>query len=966
MKNLSEIYAQDFADFLLTLPEDFRSTLKSMWDNFVLTSSPVLIDLIEPHPEAILQLWALWTISDYIQNVTRRWPELIKELLGTQSIWQVYASHTYEEILQKFLACFFDASFTATNYDELLVKLRYFRHREMLRIAWRDLHHLAPLTETMQNLSYLAIALLKKGQEVLFRWQCQTLNIPINKDYPRRLLIIAVGKLGAQELNFSSDIDLIFVYPSEHGLPKSVEPQFFYNKLAQTLIKALHTVTVDSFVFRVDTRLRPYGTSGPLVMSEKAFANYYMEQGREWERYALIRSRIICPHPQLKQKLRSIISPFVYRRYVDYGVIDSLRHMKKLIAQEIQHQGLERDIKRGTGGIRQIEFIVQAFQLVRGGQNRHLQQRRILPTLKYLAISQTLSQEMVDQLIAAYKFLRTLEHNLQLLADQQTHILPQSELEQWRIAKAMGFHEWRELEKELLRIRRQVNYHFEQMLLEPSSHPLHHAIYKKIQPFAQSWVEDFAPEPALTLLKKFGFEEPQEVYRLLQELRQSYRYRSLSALALQRVNRLIPLVIYWTAQAYSSQRTFEFMLHIVEVILRRSAYMALLIENPAALKFLIDTSDQSVWIAELVRQYPVLLDEFAVPLKDGKVVQRFPLFYADELRQALLAVPEQNLEQQMDALRQFKYRRALRLAISEMQGSLSVSTASSNLSDLAESLLRQVHQLAWLDVQKSYGLQETALSETLAPDFAIIAYGRLGAEEMTYASDLDLVFLHGAEANNTPYTLRMAQRIIHILSTRTTQGTLYAVDTRLRPSGSAGLLVSSFPAFQEYQKHKAWLWEHQALVRARLVSGNSHHQRLFEALRRDILLIKRDLDDLKSQIVMMRDKLDQAYKPFKDFFDLKRDRGGITDIEFMVQYGVLAWAYQYPDLLKTTSSLKHLQMFADEGLLSAKAVTTLVEIYLRYRMEWHYNLLRGIVRTPQDKFKKEREEVIAIWQEVFF
>jgi [glutamine synthetase] adenylyltransferase / [glutamine synthetase]-adenylyl-L-tyrosine phosphorylase len=900
-------------------------------------------------------------VSDYARTLCQRYPDIVIDLFTQGDLSRSYPPNTYRQLLAAQLENIEDQDMVA-----LMRALRLFRGREMLRILWRDLLGLADLNETVTDLSRFANDSIDTTLEMLFRWLADDQATPYDKtDQPARMLVIAMGKLGGQELNFSSDVDLIFVYPDDaHFGDETISAEAFYTKLAQNLIYVLQSVTEDGFVFRVDMRLRPQGTSGPLVMSIKAFQNYYQEQGRDWERYALIRARIICGNKSTRRVLQNIIKQFVYRRYVDYGAIESLRHTKQLIAREVETQGLQNDIKRGPGGIRQVEFIVQSFQLIRGGQDKNLQQRKILPILKYLAESETLNQQVVDELSVAYAFLRNVEHRLQMQADRQTHALPMDELNQWRLAYALGKTDWPALLNKLDGIRHQVSFHFQAMLSHAEAEQSDICMVENFDELKPLWLGQLEQDAMHQILTKFKFSDPDKVMLLLEEFRNNYRCRSLTLVARKRLDALMPQVLHVCSHADFPETSLIRMLQILDATIKRSAYIVLLLENPKALKTLINLLDKSAWVSELIRDHPVLLDEFVRPQTRYQQLTRKQL--ADNLRQVLLAIPEQELDQQMDVLRRFKHRHTLRMAIAELTESYPLVNISRGLTSVATVLIRQVLSLAWQDIQARYGHDDPPLAEFTNPNFAIIAYGKLGANELNYASDLDLVFLHDNPGYADKYTIRLAQRIIHMLSTRTGSGFMYQVDTRLRPSGEAGLLVSPFSAFSDYQKSSAWTWEHQALVRARVISGSDELRAQFTALRQEVLAVKRDIPELQEQVLSMRSRMLESHQVDPQFFDIKRDHDGLADIDFIVQYSVLAWAWKYPSLLEHTDSLKILTELAAVGVMSDDDAHCLSEAYVAYRRQIHYCILRGqLQRATQGELQSERAGVNALWQRIF-
>src|SRR5690606_27630374 len=630
----------------------------------------------------------------------------------------------------------------------------------------------------------------------------------------QQLVVLGMGKLGAYELNVSSDIDLIFSFPEQgetRGGTRPVENQLFFIRLAQRLILALDKISADGFVFRVDMRLRPYGDSGALALSFNAMEEYYQDQGRDWERYAMIKARVVAGDREAGERLMRDLRPFVYRRYIDFSAIEALRSMKEMIAREVRRRGLENDIKLGPGGIREVEFIVQAFQLIRGGRNAQLQERSLQTVLTVLAEEDLLPREAVDELRQAYVFLRNLEHAIQGLEDKQTQLLPVDAVAQQRVALAMGFACWPDLTATLAAHRERVRGHFVDVIA-PAEQPEAKASADELEGWTEFWQGDLTEEEEALWLRATGYEEPEEAAAMVRKLRESKRIRMLQNQGRERLDQFMPVLLKRVAQHNGDVETLQRLLGLVESVARRTAYLVLLLENPEAFYELIRLCAESPWIAEQLTQTPLHLDELLhteslyrpLSLQDLK----------DELRQQMLRVPQDDLEQQMDALRHFKKANVLRVAASEMRGTLPIMKVSDSLTWLAETILERVLDLAWEAMVAKHGRPRRVSGEPCDPDFVIIGYGKLGGLELGHSSDLDLVFIHGA-ADNLPtdgerpvdgaiFFARLGQRIVHLLTTHTTSGQLYEADLRLRPSGNSGLLVSSLKAFEQYQMNDAW------------------------------------------------------------------------------------------------------------------------------------------------------------------
>ncbi len=838
----------------------------------------------------------------------------------------------------------------AEDEAALMSGLRRLRHRELVRIAWRDIRGDAGLADTMAELSDFADAVLAATLGWLHRAQVAVLGSPCDSTgAPQTLIVLAMGKLGAQELNFSSDIDLILCYPAEgetRGGPGTLSNQAFFERQGQRLIRALSEVSADGFVFRVDMRLRPFGDAGPLVMSFDALEHYYATHGRDWERYALIKARPAAGDAAAGQRLLARLLPFVYRRYLDFGAIGALRKMKRLIDEEGKRKGLASNIKQGPGGIREIEFIGQTFQLLHGGRQPILRARPILEVLDHLARLGHLPPEVVADLSGAYAFLRTTEHRLQEIDDRQTQALPEREKPRARIAYGMGYPDWATFLAALDAHRERVQHHFNHLVLRPESE----------RPDRVPWQPWLDTKQRVSRLAALGFTDPDPVVRALDTLYASASVRHLTPVERERLDRVLPPLLAATARVSEPATTLGRVLAIVEAIAKRSVYLILLEEHPAALRQLVELCAASPWIASYLARQPVLLDE----LIDPRTLHAPPT--ARELTAALAAqlshVSPGDLEREMDALRHFKHAQFLRVAAADLAGILAVPAVSDHLSAIAETVLKSALTLAQRDLELRYG------PESAAGAFAVVAYGKLGGIELGYGSDLDLVFLYeGPAALQERYT-RLAQRIIHLLATVTPAGKAFDVDTRLRPSGASGLLVSSLSAYREYQAHGAWTWEHQALVRARAVGGDSHAVQRFSSIRTETLVRVRDEALLRREVREMRARMRRELEDrAPGGFDLKQGEGGLTDIEFLVQYAVLRWAASRPALAAYTDNWRLLSILGDTGVLTHEDAAALVEVYFAYRKRLHaLALAERPALVGEREFEPERARVGALWR----
>lgn len=935
-------------------------------------------------PEArLLAFDRVCAASDFVADQVSRDPLMLLDLAESGELERSFAPGEMLEHLA-------NAVIQAASDDELGRNLRRQRTRQQVRIIWRDLTRQADLVETCRDLSDMADGCIDLAYKWLYERHCQQFGTPTGRrtGEPQQMVILGMGKLGAVELNLSSDIDLIFAYPEggeTQGVKRPLDNQEFFIRLGQRLIKALDPVTVDGFVFRVDMRLRPYGSSGALVLSFNALEQYYQDQGRDWERYAMIKARVVGGDQEKGGELLGMLRPFVYRRYLDFSAIEALRTMKQLIQQEVRRKGMAENIKLGSGGIREVEFIAQAFQLIHGGRDLSLQQRPLLRVLKTLEGQGYLPAAVIDELREGYQFLRYTEHAIQAIADRQTQMLPDDPQDQARIAFMMGFTDWTSFHVQLMYWRGRVAWHFRQVIADPDEEEGQEDHGEEIVggEWLPLWEESQNEESACLQLHEGGFADAQKALKNLSNLRNSSQLRSMQRLGRERLDAFIPRLLAQAVEHDNPDLVLERVLPLVEAVARRSAYLVLLTENPGALRRLLTLCAASPWIAEQIARFPLLLDEL---LNEGRLFSPpQALELAAELRERLTRIPEDDLEQQMEALRHFKLAHRLRVAASEITGSLPLMKVSDYLTWLAEAILEQVLALAWRHTLARHGAPRRPDGTLCDPGFVIVGYGKVGGIELGHGSDLDLVFIHDGDPqaetdgakpiDGAQFFTRLGQRIIHLITTQTNSGQLYEVDMRLRPSGAAGLLVSSLGAFSRYQENEAWTWEHQALVRARVLVGSNDVGRQFEGVRGSVLGRERDLPKLRQEVSEMRAKMRDnlgtrttaagkganAFEPTARF-DLKQDAGGIVDIEFMVQYAALAWSREHPSLLRYTDNIRILEGLEEASLMAAADAGLLREAYKAYRSAAHRQALQndpGVVAG--DQFVTERREVMRIW-----
>ena len=834
--------------------------------------------------------------------------------------------------------------------EQLRRRLREVRQAALLRVITRDLNGLADLSEVMLSVTAVAEEALRFALRLLDPWMQQTYGVPrgAGRGQAQQLVVVGMGKLGGEELNVSSDIDLVLLYPEagETDGARPISNQEYFTRLSRRLIGAMSEYTADGQVFRVDTRLRPYGDSGPLVMSYDMLEDYLHAHGRDWERYAWIKARVVSESPE--PALESIVTPFVFRRYLDYSAIASLRGLHAQIRAEVARRELHDDVKLGPGGIREIEFIAQVFQLVRGGQDASLRLRPTVATLQRLAELRLLPSDAAADLHAAYAFLRNLEHRLQYLDDEQTQRLPAGAEDQAIVARATGHANYAALIGELDTWRNAVTRQFEAIFAGQSAS-------EAADPLSGVWSGAMDEDESIERLAQLGYVEPSAVMARLRQLREGQAYRRMAASTQALVDRLAPRVIEAAAGFEHPDQTLERLTRVLESIGRRESYFALLLEFPGALRRLAALSASSPWAADYLAQHPVLLDELiSDQAMEAPDWPRLRAQLAVELDR-----DSGNTERQMDALRHFKQVQTIRLLTQDLAGTLPLETLSDHLSDLACAILIQVLRLAWA------GLRTRHRDE---PRFAVVGYGKLGGKELGYASDLDLIFLYEDDHAEAPENYaRLAQRINTWLTSFTGAGVLYETDLRLRPDGASGLLVSRFDAYAEYQRTKAWTFEHQALTRARFVAGDAGIGTGFEQLRIEVLCEARDLARLKQEVLAMRQKMRDGHPNPSGLFDIKHDRGGIVDVEFAVQYLVLGYAHRHAELCGNIGNLALLKLAGRLQLIPEDIASGAHHSYRELRRLQHQVRLQGeaYARVPLERAGQLTGPVLALWRKVF-
>ena len=866
---------------------------------------------------------------------------------------------------------------------EWMANLRLARQRLMLWVAFRDLNGLADLDEVTHALSHFAelavsasIAFIREDLKNRFGlpWSNTT-----QSEMP--LMVVGMGKLGGLELNLSSDIDLIFLYEHEGettGGPKSLSNHEWFTRMGKRLIKLLAEHDANGFVFRVDMRLRPNGDSGPLVCSLDMLEEYLLVQGREWERYAWIKGRLIAPLPgspdfaHCQKELDQLIRPFVYRRHLDYGVIASIRDLHAQIQAEAEkrssgHQGRSRDIKLGRGGIREIEFLAQMFQLMRGGTDPRFRVRPSLEVLELIKHCNILPAHEVESLQAAYIFLRRLEHRIQVWDDQQTHYLPDDESARARLAISMQGQDAQagDLMAELEQHQNHVAHLFEKAFLLDDGARL------EIAPLAIGWVPDQAFFPGSCARWQAWVDSPKQ--KLLPE-KSRLIFDNLMCKAAESLQN------DGSTSAHADQTLLRFF-DLLEAIARRSAYLSILAEYPRALSNVLDLLKASQWGAQYLTRHPHLLDYLLNSQAERALIEDPEKYWGDVRSNLNMQLDDvmsdgDGSEQAMDILRVTHHNETFITLLTDLgigvQQALPVEQVSDHLSALADLILQTTFERVWPSVLKKFELPADT-----NPPFAVISYGKLGGKELGYASDLDIIFLYQADeadyAAQEIYAL-LAKRMINWLTAFTSTGSLFEIDTRLRPNGSAGFLVTNAEAFRKYQLREgdnaAWVWEHQALTRARFSAGNSLVGSFFDSVRSEVLSQQRNIEQLRSEILEMRRKVHAGHPNANPEFDLKHDAGGMVDIEFIVQFLVLAYAHQHPKLIGNLGNIALLQIAGEIGLIAAEAAQSVGDAYRLLRARQHRLRLDGAEKTRVDldqepEFIAARDAVQALWLEIF-
>jgi glutamate-ammonia-ligase adenylyltransferase len=836
----------------------------------------------------------------------------------------------------------------ALTEDGLKPALRRLKQRAYARIAARDLTGRAPLAEVTATMSAIAEIAVETATSVLTQALAARYGAPRSaRGDEQKLIVIGMGKLGGRELNVSSDIDLIFVYPEDGDTDgaRSISNFEFFTRVGRSLIAAIGEITGDGQVFRVDMRLRPNGESGPLVCSIDMLENYFITQGREWERYAWIKARPLTGDRH--DDLENVRRPFVFRKYLDFNTINAMRDLHAQIRREVARKDMATNIKLGPGGIREIEFIAQVFQLIRGGRDAALQIKPTLAVLRLLAERGQLSADAAAELTTAYEFLRKLEHRLQYLDDAQTQNLPESDEDQAMVARAMGFANFEALAAEIDDHRQNVSRHFEAVFADPHAGERNHAL-------EHVW-HGREDDNRAAEFSRLGYRNATAAIERLDAIRAGSRYQQMAEATRLKFDALVPRVIEAAAATAAPDEALSRTLDLLEAVSRRAAYLALLLQYPQSLRQVATIAGGSSWAAAYLKQHPVLLDE----LLDARILETAPDWpaFRDQL-DAQLAAVEPDTERQMDLMREAHHAQVFRLLTQDIAGLLTVERLADHLSELADIMLELAIRYAWKKLLKKH---------CEVPRFAVVSYGKLGGKELGYASDLDLIFLFDDPDPDAAATYaKLATRLNTWLSSQTSAGQLFETDLRLRPNGDSGLMVVSLESFRQYQLESAWVWEHQALTRARFSAGDRAIGDGFEKIRCEILCKERDLAKLREDVLAMRQKMYDAHGGKSALFDLKHDPGGIIDVEFIVQYLVLGHARAHHELTANRGNIALLRMAAEAGLIPAELADKVRDAYREYRRLQHGLRLNNLpARVDAGPIAGRIEAVRTLWNLVF-
>lgn len=950
---------------LPTLEEDLLNDGKIYLERLKAKASLESFEIISTQKDLLYVL----SMSDFIAKTLIQYPDECAKLLAQNLVESPFYTLDLSNDIEHFIQ-------EGMNDIQLKKNLRILRRTRMMLIAWRDLTGRSDIEEVFVSLSNLAefvvtdtLKVVRKSFEKLYG------NAFDREGKEMPLLVMGMGKLGGGELNFSSDIDLMFCYPYDgqtQGGQRSISFQEFFTKIVQKFNNLLSDITVDSFCYRIDLRLRPFGDAGPLVSSFDALQIYYETQGRTWERYALVKAKLLGDFNEWKvygRELIEMLRPFVYRRYLDYGAFESLRKLKHLIEAEVRRKRLDDNFKLGEGGIREVEFIAQVFELTRGGRVNELVERSLRKTLRHLDKLQLLPSEVSRNLDTCYVFLRRLENIMQEFNDQQTQSLPQKEKDQKRLTIALKQQNYEDVLNLLTKVRNYVHKEFCKVIRDDkkeNSQESHENL--------EIWDSTADAKELATVLIDYmsNKEECDALSYEIVSLRHALQRLPMGEIGRSTLIRLMPILIKHVAKIKNSDKLFRKLANLIEKVATRTTYLQLLIENKQACERLVNLLNENDFAGALIAAHPILLDELIAP--HYFTVPPKPNEFLALINEKLLRIDPDDLEDQMEELRLFKQIMVLRIAMSDKAESIPLMKISDCLTFLAEALVREMSILSWNQTVKRFGSPANRTVDN--PGFAIIAYGKLGGIELGYKSDLDMVFIRAQDESMTEgensisvpmFYQKIVQRLLHLSTTRMSGGILYDLDMRLRPDGDSGFLVTDIDGFEYYQKNRAWTWEHQALVRARAIGGSPDLIDKFNKIRDEVLRTARDEVKLKQDVFEMRNKM-RAHldRSSATLFDLKHGKGGMVDIEFIAQYLLLKEAPKHQDMVLWSDNVRIFDECERLSILSKEDVAILKNAYLAIRGAYHKVSLANLPRIVAISDRpKECDNVILIWDRLF-
>ncbi len=933
-------------------------------------------------------------LSDFIADTLYAYPDECLKLLKTGALdFPLYAlpgsvpsqkvrpSEDPDDPIAKDVVTFLKADL---HENDLKKKLRILRRTRLAMLAWRDLTGMAPLDEVFRTLTSYAEQIVLRTLDLVRASFKISLGDALEDDgTPVKLLCYGMGKLGGGELNFSSDIDLIFCFPHEGGTKggrSQVSFTEFFSRIVQRTANLLSDRTADSFCYRIDLRLRPFGDAGAMVSSFEALSNYYETQGRTWERYALVKARLLggpAHTGEDGEELISMLKPFVFRRYLDYGAVESLRKLKRLIESEVRRRSLNGNFKLGKGGIREIEFVAQVFQLMRGGRIPELRARNLRTVLGRLSDLKLMPEEVSELLDECYCYLRRIENCLQELSDRQTQTLPATKRDQDRLLIALNRDPneegaWEKFVSELETVTSAV--HGEFIKVVSSEEAQESADEKASEAFSDLISSDCTREDLLPLFEE-KLQNPSEASKLCDEvilLQHTLSRMPVGPVGRETLQKLMPRLLAAVCGLENCAAVFKKLGKLVSTIALRTPYLQLLRDNAQVLKRVVSIISENAFATDLITAHPILLDELIMPQYFSAPPS--PDEFLAALKERMLRIEEDDLEQQMEEMRLFKKLTVFRVSLSDKAGRLPLMKISDCLTFLAEACVRECLQLAWRYTVKQYGAPKN--TDAADPGLAVIAYGKLGGIELGYKSDLDMVFIREENDGDTEgeksvpcltFYQRLTQKLLHFSTTRTQGGVLYDMDMRLRPDGDSGLLITDVKGYEDYQLRRAWTWEHQALVRARPIAGSKKVCERFEKIRDEVLRQKRDPEKLRSDVLSMRKKMmDNLDRGNDKLFDLKQSCGGIVDIEFLAQYLLLREAPLHKDMVLWTDNVRILEECARLSIISHEDCDALCRAYIVLRGWYHKLSLADLKRIlPRSETPKECLDVVKIWNRIF-